>query len=411
MRGYVAKHNRLRGAFRRCLGAIPSGPLPACLRLIALLLALALIGGCEEKNTFVAPPPPKVTVAKPVRKTVTDYLDLTGNTQAINTVKLVARVEGYLEGLHFQDGADVRKGDLLFTIQPDQYEAQLAQAKANVAAQQAALFNAETEFARYSRLFEQKAAAATDVDNWRFQRDSARAALASAQAQVELAQLNLSYTKVTAPFNGRMGRHLVDVGNVVGAGGEETPLAEINQIDPIYVYFTINELDLLRIRERQMEAGGGDYRTRPVPVFAGLANEEGYPHEGRIDFAAISVDPSTGTLLLRGIFANPDRVLLPGLFVRLRLPVGRDKDAILVPEVALGLDQIGRYVLVVDDKNVVERRAVKVGQAFEEMRVIADGLTGDERVVVNGLLRAIPGREVTPETQTATAQPAAAGRS
>ena len=381
------------------------------LGLMTLLLTLMLAGGCEEKNTFVAPPPPKVTVANPQRKTVTDYLELTGNTQAINTVKLVARVEGYLEGLHFQDGADVRKGDLLFSIQPDQYQAQLAQAKANVAAQQAALFNAETEFTRYSRLFDQKAAAATDVDNWRFQRDSSRAALANAQAQVDLANLNLGYTRVTAPFNGRMGRHLVDVGNVVGAGGEETPLAEINQIDPIYVYFTINELDLLRIRERQKEAGGGDYRTRPVPLLAGLANEDGFPHDGRIDFAAISVDPNTGTLLLRGIFVNPDRVLLPGLFVRLRLPVGRDRDAIMVPQIALALDQIGRYVLVVNDKNVVERRGIKVGQTFGEMQVISEGLTGDERVVVNGLLRAIPGREVTPETQTATGQPAAGGRS
>lgn len=399
------------GAVCASLRAVRTGRPSAGLRLTTLLLTLALIGGCEEKNTFVAPPPPKVTVAKPERKTVTDYLELTGNTQAINTVKLVARVEGYLEGLHFQDGADVHKGDLLFTIQPDQYEAQLAQAKASVAAQQAALFNAETEFNRYSRLFQQKAAAATDVDNWRFQRDSSRAAVANAQAQVELANLNLSYTRVTAPFNGRMGRHLVDVGNVVGAGGEETPLAEINQTDPIYVYFTINELDLLRIRERQMEAGGGDYRTRPVPVLAGLASEEGYPHEGRIDFAAISVDPSTGTLLLRGVFGNPDRVLLPGLFVRLRLPVGRDKDAVLVPEVALGLDQIGRYVLVVDDKNVVQRRQVKIGQAFGEMRVIAEGLSGGERVVINGLMRAIPGREVTPETQEATSRPAAAGRS
>lgn len=393
------------------LRAIRLGQRGSGLGLMTLLLTLMLAGGCEEKNTFVAPPPPKVTVARPERKTVTDYLELTGNSQAINTVKLVARVEGYLVALHFQDGADVRKGDPLFTIQPEQYQAQLQQAKAEVQAQQAALWHAETEFARYSRLFEQKAAAATDVDRWRYERDSSRAAVANAQAQVEIANLNISYTQVVAPFNGRMGRRLVDVGNVVGAGGQETVLAEINQIDPIYVYFTINEFDLLRIRERQMAAGEGDYRTRPVPILAGLANESGYPHEGRIDFAAISVDPSTGTLLLRAIFPNPDRAILPGLFVRLRLPVGRDKDAILIPEIALGLDQIGRYVLVVDDKNVVERRAVKIGQAFGEMRVVAEGLKSDDQVVVNGLLRAIPGREVTPETQTTTAQPTAAGRS
>ena len=382
------------------------------LAVLTLVTAMAVVtGGCEDKNTFVPPPPPKVTVAKPTRESVTDYLELTGNSQAINTVKLVARVEGYLEGLHFQDGADVRKGDLLFTIQPQQYQAQLAQAKAQVQAQQAALLNAETEYERYSRLYQQKAAAATDVDNWRFQRDSAKAAVANAQAQVDIANLNIGYTQVTAPFTGRMGRRLVDVGNVVGAGGQETPLAEINQIDPIYVYFTINELDLLRIRERQQQAGEGDYRVRPVPIQAGLANEQGYPHEGRIDFTAISLDPGTGTLLVRAVFSNPDRVLLPGLFVRLRLPVGRDRNAILVPEVALGNDQIGRYVLVVDDKNVVERRGVQTGQSYGELRVVSEGLNGDERVVVNGLLRAIPGRQVDPQMQGAEQPAPPAGRS
>lgn len=382
------------------------------LAVLTLVTAMAVVtAGCEEKNTFVPPPPPKVTVAKPTRQSVTDYLELTGNSQAINTVKLVARVEGYLEGLHFQDGADVRKGDLLFSIQPQQYQAQLAQAKAQVQAQQAALLNAETEYERYSRLYQQKAAAATDVDNWRFQRDSAKAAVANAMAQVDIANLNIGYTQVTAPFTGRMGRRLVDVGNVVGAGGQETPLAEINQIDPIYVYFTINELDLLRIRERQQQAGEGDYRVRPVPIQAGLANEPGYPHEGRIDFAAISLDPGTGTLLVRAVFSNPDRVLLPGLFVRLRLPVGRDRNAILVPEVALGNDQIGRYVLVVDDKNVVERRGVQTGQSYGELRVVSEGLNGDERVVVNGLLRAIPGRQVDPQMQGAEQPAPPAGRS
>jgi RND family efflux transporter MFP subunit len=163
----------------------------------------------------------------------------------------------------------------------------------------------------------------------------------------------------------------------------------------------------------QQEAGGGDYRSRPVPAYVGLANEQGYPHEGRIDFASITVDPSTGTLLLRAVLPNGNRVLLPGLFARIRVPVGREANAILVPEVALGLDQIGRYVLVVNDKNVVERRSVRLGQAFDTMRVIEEGLKGDERVVVNGLQRAIPGREVSPEVQEAEAPkpgaPSAAG--
>jgi len=391
-----ARGTRLRKANSLAVGAVAA----------ALLLA-----GCEEKNTFVPPPPPKVTVAKPVQKAVTDYLDFTGNTQAIYTVKLVARVEGYLESLHFQDGADVRKGDLLFTIQPQQWQAQLQQAESQVQTQRAALDHAETELTRYSRLYDQKAAAATDVDNWRFQRDSAKAALLDAQAQVDLAKLNIGYTRVTAPFNGRMGRRLVDPGNVVGAGGQETTLAEINQIDPIYTYFTINERELLRVRKLQQEAGGGDYRTRPVPAYLGLANDKGFPHEGRIDFAAISVDPGTGTLLLRAIFPNPDRAVLPGLFARIRVPVGRESKALLVPEVALGADQVGRFVLIVNDKNVVERRGVETGIAVDEMRVIEGGLKGDERVIVNGLLRAIPGRQVDPQVQAAASPAPAASPS
>jgi RND family efflux transporter MFP subunit len=383
-----------------------------CLRTGAGLVALTLIAACEEKNVYVPPPPPKVTVAVPAHKPVTDFLEFTGNTQAIHTVQLPARVEGYLIAQHFQDGTDVKKGDLLFTIQPEQYRAQLQQAEADVLNQKAALFHAETEFQRYSRLFQQKAAAQTDVDNWRYQRDSARAQLMNAEAQVELAKLNLTYTRVTAPFDGRMGRRLVDPGNLVGAGGE-TVLAEINQIDPMYVYFTINELDLLRVKRLQRETGGPDYRIAPVPAFVGLANEDGYPHEGRIDFAAITVDPSTGTLLLRAIVPNKERAMVPGLFVRVRVPIGRQANAILVPEVALGADQLGRYVLVVNDKNIVERRGVKLGFADGTMRVIDEGLEGNERVVVNGLMRAIPGREVTPESEQAVtptaASPAAAG--
>ena len=166
-----------------------------------------------------------------------------------------------------------------------------------------------------------------------------------------------------------MGRRLIDPGNLVGAGGQETVLAEINQIDPIYAYFTINELDLLRVRRLQQEAGGRRPPHAPA-LFAGLANEQGYPHEGRIDFAAITVDPSTGTLQLRAVFPNCDRGIVPGLFARVRVPVGRQANAILVPETVSGFDQIGRYVLVVNDKNVVERRGVELGQRVGDMRVI-----------------------------------------
>lgn len=382
---------RFAGTRRRGLPAVAVG--------IAVLLGPL---GCEEKNAYVPPPPPPVTVAQPLRQPVTEYLDFTGNTQAIYTVKLPARVEGYLVALHFQDGADVKKGDLLFTIQPEQYQAQLQQAEASLLDQKAALVHAETEFQRYSRLVQQKAAPQTEVDRWQFERDQARAGVLNAQAQIDLARLNIGYTRVTAPFDGRMGRRLVDPGNLVGHGGE-TVLAEINQIDPIYVYFTINELQLLRVKKIQREAGGMDYRQSPVPAFIGLANEDGYPHEGRIDFAAITVDPSTGTLLLRAIVPNKARAMVPGLFARVRVPIGQQANALLVPETAVGTDQLGRYVLVVNDKNVVERRAIKLGPLVDGNRVVDEGLTGSEQVIVNGLMRAIPGRQVTPEVATAAA--------
>ena len=369
-------------------------------------VALSLTAGCgEDKNVYQPPPPPKVTVAKPEVRTVPEYLEFTGNTAAIETVKLVARVEGYLEKLHFQDGQRVKKGDLLFTIQQTQYDAGVEQAQGKVEAAKSKLDYAEREFKRYSGLFAKNAAAATDVDNWRFQRDSAIAELDIAQASLINAKLNLSYTTVRAPFDGRMGRHLVDPGNLVGTGGENTQLAEINRIDPIYVYFTINERDLLRVREQnQAQVKTGD-QPKGKPLSLGLVNEDGYPHQGGLDFTAISVDPGTGTLQVRGIFPNPNFELLPGLFARVRGQIGETKDALVVPAEAVGFDQLGNYVLTVDDKNVVARKTVETGPLFDNGRVIRTGLSKDDRVIVNGLLRAIPGREVTPETASAKPSP------
>ncbi|MFZ0052392.1 MAG: efflux RND transporter periplasmic adaptor subunit, partial [Desulfobaccales bacterium] len=214
---------------------------------------LVLVLACGDRNTYAPPPPPKVTVSQPLKKQVTDYLEFTGNAVALNTVQLRARVEGFLEKVLFQDGDLVKKGQLLFLIQQEQYQAQLQQAEASVLSEKAQLEHAQTEFARYSGLVKQDAAAQTDVDRWHYERDSRQAAVKAAEAQVILAKLNLSYTQITAPFNGRMGRHLKDPGTLVGAG-ENTLLAEINQIDPIYVYFNINEQDLLKIRGKKPKA-------------------------------------------------------------------------------------------------------------------------------------------------------------
>jgi len=367
-------------------------------RTVLLLIFVTLAGiGCRPDPGSSTSVPTTVTVAKPTIQGVTEYLSFSGNTAASDSVTLVARVEGYLEKIHFKDGAPVKAGDLLFTIQQDQYKAQLQQANAQVAAQQAALAHAKEELARYTGLLKEEAAPQTQVDHWRYERDSAAAALLNAEAQVELAKLNLGYTQIKAPFDGRIGRHLVDPGNVVGAAGVRTSLADIDRIDPLYVYFTINERDLLRVIEHRKQTSAPPIVERRIPVFFGLSNEEGYPHEGRLDFASISVAQTTGTLQARGIFSNPDRSVLPGLFVRVRVPALEKKDALLVPGDAVSFDQQGEYVLVVNDKNIVERRGVKTGSQVGSMLVIGEGLKPDDRVIVEGIMQAIPGRAVKPQ--------------
>jgi RND family efflux transporter MFP subunit len=375
-----------------------------------LILAAAICAACacHSAGLPAAPPPPVVTVARPTMRKVADYLDFTGNTVATDSVQLVARVEGYLEKVHFADGTNVKKNALLFTIQQDQYQAQLQEAQASLMAEEAALKHAQIELKRYTGLFKQHAAPQTQVDLWQFQTESAAAGVEKARAQVALAQLNLSYTLVRAPFDGRIGRHLVDPGNLVGQMGRQTPLAEISRINPIYVYFTINERDLLNIIQREKPDAGGLHQ-RVIPVYYGLANEVGYPHEGRLDFASISVTPTTGTLQVRGIFPNPDLNVLPGLFVRVRVSALEKRDALLIPGDAVGFDQQGEYVLVVNDRNVVERRSVKTGFQVGDMMVIDEGLKPQDRVITQGLLQAIPGREVKPEVAGADTRTAASG--
>nr|WP_232470202.1 efflux RND transporter periplasmic adaptor subunit [Methylococcus sp. BF19-07] len=363
-----------------------------------LTYLLFVVGsGCDRSNTYAPPPPPQVIVSQPVEGPVTPYLELTGNTQASKTAELRARVEGYLEKILFREGEIVKEGQLLFLIQQNTYEAKLKEAKAQLLADKARLKHAETEYIRFSGLLKQNAAAQTDVDRWRYERDAAQAAVMASEANVDLAQLNLSYTEVRAPFTGRAGRRLKDPGNLVGAG-EKTVLAEINQIDPIYAYFTISEQDLLRVRGQHQDEATSP-RVPDVPVFLGLVNEDGYPHQGKLDFAGIRLDPTTGTLLLRAIFPNPDYSILPGLFARLKAPVDVAQSALLIPVEAIGYDQLGPYVLVVNDKNLVERRSIAAGPPSGRMLSVSDGLKSTDWIVVDGLLRAIPGKEVAPVRQ------------
>jgi RND family efflux transporter MFP subunit len=252
-------------------------------------------------------------------------------------------------------------------------------------------------------LLKQKAAAQTDVDNWQFQRDSAQGNLQNAQAQRDLAMLDLRYTQVNAPFAGRIDRHLKDAGNLVGAG-DNTVLAEMSQVDPMYVFFTVSDLDLGRLAKSARGIPG--QTVARWPMAAALPGEEGFPHGGELDFAASSLTDGTGTLLLRGVVPNPSGAILPGLQARVRVPLEKRR-AFVVPETAPGNDQQGSYLLVVGDKNVVQRRAVKTGPIVDHMRVIEEGVQGGEWVVVKGQLHAPPGRTVTPVREGEPAVPPA----
>ena len=262
--------------------------MPAMTILIAALIATF---GCDQRgNKFVPPPPPHVTVRRPAQQAVTDYLYLTGNTQAVDQVQLVARVEGFLTSIHFKDGDYVNKGDLLFLIEQDVYRSRVQQAEGQLAGLQAHLLRAGQEYERQSTLYRQSAAAKADVEKWKAERDAEQAKLVQAKANLELARINLGYTRVTAPFDGRMDRHLVTPGNLVGTAGA-TALADITRMDPIYAYFTLNERDLIRFMEKTPEEAA--YREKTVAVFAGIQGQEGYPMEGRLDFVSTSLDPNT----------------------------------------------------------------------------------------------------------------------
>jgi len=358
------------------------------------VLAALLLSACGDAgNSYHPPPPPPVKVARPVVRSVADNLELTGSASALASVDLVARVPGYLQSVNFKDGAIVNKGDLLFVIERDSYEANAKLSEATLAQQQAQLIRARDEYERQLRLVKQSASSQANLEKWRAERDSAAAAVDQARANLDIARINLGYTKVTAPFTGRIGRHLVDAGNLVGTPSP-TKLATIEQIEPIDVYFNVDEPDVLRIHAMIRREGLGPGDIARMPVYAGLQTDTGYPRAGRLDFIDTGLDPSTGTLQVRAAFPNVDHAILPGMFVRVRVPYGQDDQALLVSNRALGVDQSGSYLLVVNADAVVEQRTVKTGALVDDLRVITSGLGKDDWVVVEGLQRATPGAKV-----------------
>jgi len=369
----------------------------------AAVTALGLLTACGEQNRYEAPPPPKVTVALPVEQPYTRYIEVTGNTSPVNSVDLVARVQGFLQEINYKDGQEVKKGTLLFTIEPEPYQIKLDQAKAAEEAAQATVKQTEAEFSRQSDLRAKQIATQTNYDNALAARDSAKASLQQAQINTRLAAMNSDYAHVKAPFDGVVTAHQVSVGELVGAGSSATQLATIVQLDPIYVNFNVSERDVLFVRADLARRGLRAADLKSIPVEVALQTESGFPHKGTLDYASPVLNQSTGTLTARGTLANPDRALLPGYFVRVRVPVQRLESALLVPDVALGSDQGGRYVLVVNAESVVEQRKVEIGASVGELRVIERGLKPQDRVVVAGLVRAIPGQKVDPQMQTAQA--------
>lgn len=376
-----------------------------------LLATPFVLTGCERPQPVVAPPrPPVVTVSLPTVEEVSDYEDFIGRTDAVYTIEIRSRVTGYLlEPVHFQDGDEVEKDTLLFDIDPRPYEAELARAEATVVQSEARLKRLEADLQRATNLYARGNISREEYDKVAGDRAEAAGMVGVALAGRDAARLNVEFCKIRAPIAGRLSRRLVDPGNLVKA--DDTPLTTIVSLDPLYVYFDIDERTLLQLRRLIREGKIQSRKEAEIPILAALSDEEGFPHHGQINFSDNKLDPNTGTLRVRASIDNPKpRVLSPGLFMRIRLPVGQPRKALVVPEQALGTDQGRKYLYVVDDHDEVVYRPVKVGKLDHGKRVIEEGLSGQERIVLTGLQRVRPGAKVSPRSNTEDDKSPAAGK-
>ena len=382
----------------------------------ALLLggAVFVSAGClEQQATGPAPsppPPPAVTVANPLLKTVVEWDEYTARLEAVESVEIRARVSGYLETVHFREGSVVDAGDLLFVIDPRPFEAELKRLEAQLVQAEAAEENALTQFRRAERLRTNNSISEEEYQLRLTNQRATSADVQSARAAIESAKLNLEFTKVRAPIKGRIGRTLVTEGNLVqGGSGESTLLTTIVSIDPIHAYFEASERAYLKYVRLSQSGQRPSSRDASNPVYLRLADEEGFPHRGHMDFVDNLLDRDTGTMTGRAIFPNPDGLLTPGLFARVRLPGSGLAEALLIPDAAIGSDQTEKFVYVVDDENTVHYRKVRVGSIVNGLRVVREGLNADDRIVIVGLMRVFPGIRVAPEAGAIDAVPDSLG--
>ncbi|HEY2251000.1 MAG TPA: efflux RND transporter periplasmic adaptor subunit, partial [Planctomycetaceae bacterium] len=371
----------------------PRANVAAAIALVAV--ACCGLAGCGKSQAQSGPPqfpPPEVEVSLPVAGEVTDYVDFPGRIEAVNSVEIRARVTGYLEEVYFREGADVKEGDLLFEIDSRSYDAELARAEGSVLQSEGRLTRLNGDYERAQALQAKGAMSKEEISRITGDRTEAQGAVAVNKAARDLAALNVSFTKVHAPLSGRISRRSIDPGNLVKA--DDTSVTSIVSLDPVYAYFDLDERTMLRLK-RLIREGKMEWSLESgLPLFIGLADEQGFPRQGKINFAENRIDPDTGTWRLRGRFDNHDNSLSSGLFVRVRLPIGQPHPAIMITEEALGTDQGQKFIYIVDDAGKAQYRRVKVGRLHDGMRVIEEGLATGEKVIVNGLQRVRPDGEV-----------------
>ena len=370
-----------------------------------LPVTLLLLAGCgnNPQQQAAGPPPPAVTVAKPVKRIVVDQDEYVGRFVAVDSVEIRARVSGYLDRIHFTDGQMVKQGELLFTVDKRPFQTALDQAKANLSQARANLAFAESDLARGAQLVRERTITEQTFDQRTQAKRVAEAAVAAQEAAVRQASLDLEFTELRAPVDGRIGDRRISPGNLVtgGASGSTSLLATIVSIDPIRFEFTFDEASYLRYE--RLSKGGRDMTSREgsVVVELRLIDEADFRNQGRMDFVDNVIDRSSGTIRGRAVFSNPDGVFTPGMFGRVRVPGSPSYAALLVPDAAIGTEQTRKYVLTVDADNTVRMKYVTLGQIFDNLRAIKSGVEEDDRVIVNGLMRARPNQKVTPQEEGA----------